>query len=53
VRVHFQYSPPGGKAAAWFAAFLGQDPAKLTRDGLQALQARFGTFSAMRSRSTI
>ena len=41
VRVHFQYSPPGGKAAAWFAAFVGQDPAKLTRDGLQALKERF------------
>jgi uncharacterized membrane protein len=41
VRVHFQYSPPGGKAAAWFAAFLGQDPAKLTREGLTALQQRF------------
>ena len=55
VRVHFQYSPPGGKAAAWFAAFLGQDPAKLTRDGLQALKARLesGTVSATRSTSTI
>jgi uncharacterized membrane protein len=46
VRVHFQYSLPGGKAAAWFASFLGQDPAKLTRDGLQALKRRFGTNSA-------
>src|SRR5688500_3994746 len=41
VRVHLQYSPPGGKAAAWFAALLGQDPAKLTREGLQALRKRF------------
>ena len=41
VRVNLQYSPPGGKAAAWFAALLGQDPAKLTREGLQALQQRF------------
>ena len=41
VRVHLQYSPPGGKAAAWFAAMLGQDPAQLTREGLQALQKRF------------
>jgi uncharacterized membrane protein len=41
VRVHFQYSLPGGKAAAWFAAFLGQDPAKVTREGLQALKERF------------
>ena len=47
VRVHFQYAPPGGKAAAWFAAFLGQDPAKLTRDGLQSLKERF-----LHSRST-
>lgn len=41
VRVHLQYSPPGGKAAAWFAALMGQDPAKLTREGLQALKQRF------------
>jgi uncharacterized membrane protein len=41
VRVHLQYSPPGGKAAAWFAALLGQDPAKLTREGLEALRKRF------------
>jgi uncharacterized membrane protein len=41
VRVHLQYSPPGGKAAAWFAALVGQDPAKLTREGLQALKKRF------------
>jgi uncharacterized membrane protein len=41
VRVHLQYSPPGGKAAAWFAALVGQDPAKLTRDGLEALKQRF------------
>ena len=55
VRVHFQYSPPGGKAAAWFAAFLGQDPARTTREGLQALKRRFesGTVSATPSASTI
>ena len=55
VRVHFQYSPPGGKAAAWFAAFVGQDPAKLTRDGLQALKRRIetGTVSATSATSTI
>lgn len=41
VRVHLQYSPPGGKAAAWFAALMGQDPARLTREGLQSLQQRF------------
>jgi uncharacterized membrane protein len=41
VRVHLQYSPPGGKAAAWFAALMGQDPAKLTREGLEALRLRF------------
>lgn len=41
VRVHLQYSPPGGKAAAWFAALAGQDPAKLTREGLEALRKRF------------
>lgn len=41
VRVHLQYSPPGGKAAAWFAALVGQDPARLTREGLEALRDRF------------
>ncbi len=41
VRVHLQYAAPGGKAAAWFAAMLGQDPAKLTREGLEALKRRF------------
>jgi uncharacterized membrane protein len=43
VRVNLQYSPPGGKAAAWFAALVGQDPAKLTREGLEALKRRFET----------
>lgn len=41
VRVHLQYAPPGGKAAEWFAGLLGQDAATLTREGLQALKARF------------
>jgi len=41
VRVHLQYAPPGGKAAAWSAALVGQDPARLTREGLQALKTRF------------
>ena len=41
VRVHLQYSAPGGKAAAWFAALVGQDPARLTREGLEALKQRF------------
>lgn len=55
VRVHFQYAPPGGKAAAWFAAFLGQDPARLTRDGLRALKRRLesGTVRATPSASTM
>jgi uncharacterized membrane protein len=41
VRVHLQYSPPGGKAASWFAALAGQDPGKLTREGLEALKQQF------------
>lgn len=41
VRVHLQYAPPGGRAAVWFAELLGQDPDQMTRDGLQALKARF------------
>ncbi|HWI18626.1 MAG TPA: SRPBCC family protein [Vicinamibacterales bacterium] len=41
VRVHLQYAAPGGKAASWLAWMAGQDPAKLTRDGLQALKQNF------------
>jgi uncharacterized membrane protein len=40
VRVHLQYAPPGGHAAGWFAWLAGQDPAKLTREGLQALKQK-------------
>ena len=41
VRVHLQYAAPGGKAASWLAWLAGQDPGKLTRDGLRALKRRF------------
>ena len=41
VRVHLQYAAPGGRAAAWLAWLGGQDPARLTRDGLRALKRRF------------
>ncbi len=41
VRVHLQYAAPGGRAASWLAWLAGQDPAKLTRDGLCALQQKF------------
>jgi uncharacterized membrane protein len=41
VRVHLQYAPPGGKASAWLAAMAGQDPARMTREGLEALKRRF------------
>ena len=40
VRVHLQYSAPGGKAASWLAWLAGQDPAKFTREGLLALKRR-------------
>ena len=40
VRVHLQYDAPGGKAASWLAAIAGQDPAKYTREGLDALKRR-------------
>ena len=53
VRVHLQYAPPGGRAAAWFAALAGQDPAAMTREGLLALQQRFrGTVPASESPAT-
>ena len=41
VRVHLQYAPPGGRAAAWFAEWMGQNPEQMTRDGLQALKRRY------------
>jgi uncharacterized membrane protein len=40
VRVHLQYAAPGGKAASWLAKMAGEDPARLTRDGLLALKRR-------------
>ena len=40
VRVHLQYSTPGGKAAGWLAWLAGQDPGELTREGLRALKQR-------------
>lgn len=40
VRVHLQYSAPGGKATGWLAWLAGEDPGKLTRDGLRALKRR-------------
>lgn len=40
VHVHLQYSAPGGKAASWLATFAGQDPAKYTREALDALKRR-------------
>jgi uncharacterized membrane protein len=38
VRVHLQYAAPGGKAASWLAKVTGEDPARLTREGLLALK---------------
>jgi uncharacterized membrane protein len=47
VNVHLQYSAPGGKAASWLASLAGQDPAKYTREGLDALKRRLeGTVPA-------
>lgn len=38
VRVHLQYAAPGGRAANWLAWLAGEDPARLTREGLQTLK---------------
>ena len=38
VRVHLQYAAPGGRAAVWLAKLAGEDPARLTREGLLALK---------------
>ena len=40
VNVHLQYAAPGGKAASWLAKMAGEDPARLTREGLLALKRR-------------
>ena len=41
VRVHLQYSAPGGRASSWLAWLAGEDPGKLMRDGLRNLKRRF------------
>ena len=41
VRVHLQYAAPGGRAASWLAWLAGEDPAKMTHEGLRALKRRF------------
>jgi uncharacterized membrane protein len=41
VRVHLQYAAPGGRAASWLAWLAGEDPARLTHEGLRALKRRF------------
>ena len=43
VRVHLQYAAPGGKAANWLAKMAGEDPARLTREGLLALKRELET----------
>jgi uncharacterized membrane protein len=45
VRVQLQYAAPGGKAASWLAKMAGEDPARLTRDGLLALKRQLETQS--------
>lgn len=40
VRVHLQYAAPGGRAASWLAWLAGEDPARLTREGVRALKRR-------------
>jgi uncharacterized membrane protein len=40
VRVHLQYSAPGGRASSWLAWLAGEDPGNLTREGLRALKRR-------------
>ena len=47
VRVHLQYAAPGGKAASWLAKMVGEDPAKLTRDGLLALKRQMESGQAV------
>jgi len=46
VRVHLQYATVGGHAAWWLAAIAGQDSARMTRDGLQALKERLESHRA-------
>ena len=53
LRVHLQYSPPGGRAAGWFAWLAGQDPSKMTREGLRALKRRLELSRASTRRLTV
>lgn len=46
VSVHLQYAAPGGRAAPWLARLGGEDPARLTRDGLQPLKRHLEVESA-------
>jgi uncharacterized membrane protein len=52
VRVHMQYAAPGGKAANWLARMAGEDPSKMTRDGLLALKREFEGGAAASSSPT-
>lgn len=52
VRVHLQYSAPGGKAGSWLAWLAGQDPGKMTREGLRALKRRLEGDSPQRALET-
>jgi uncharacterized membrane protein len=38
VSVHLQYSPPAGKAGAWFASIFGRDPSRIIREDLRRLK---------------
>src|SRR5688572_395836 len=49
VRVHLQYAAPGGKAANWLARMAGEDPARLTREGLLALKRQLEVQSSATS----
>jgi uncharacterized membrane protein len=52
VRVHLQYTAPGGTAASWLAWLAGQDPAKHLRDGLRVLKQELEGSTGAQSSAT-
>jgi uncharacterized membrane protein len=47
VRLHLQYAPPAGKAGAWLASWLGENPAERVREDLRRFKHRLESGSSL------